>query len=86
MQWCETQTDVFYLFGLAQNARLLRMIERETEQAKLRCEVTGQAARVFTEFRYATLKTWECERRVIAKAEQLPGKANPCFVVTSLPE
>jgi hypothetical protein len=47
---------------------------------------TGEAARVFTEFRYATLKTWERARRVIAKAEQLPGKANPRFVVTSLPE
>jgi hypothetical protein len=48
--------------------------------------ITGQAARVFTEFRYATLKTWERERRVIAKAEHLPGKAKPRFVVTSLPE
>lgn len=41
---------------------------------------------MFTEFQYATLKTWECERGVIAKAEHLPGKANPRFVVTSLPE
>jgi hypothetical protein len=48
--------------------------------------ITGEAARVFTEFRYATLKTWERARRVIAKAEHLPGKANPRFVVTSLPE
>ena len=89
MQWCETQTDVFYLFGLAGNARLLREIERQTEQAKLRCEVTEQAARVFSEFKYATLKSWACARRVVAKAEYLPGapgKANPRFVVTSLPE
>ncbi|WP_419638942.1 transposase, partial [Thiolapillus sp.] len=29
-------------------------------------------------------KTWSRERRVIGKAEYLPGKANPRFVVTSL--
>jgi hypothetical protein len=85
MSWCETQTDVYYVLGLAQNARLLREIEREQEQAKLRCEISGRSARVFTEFNYATLKTWSAERRVIAKAEHLPGKANPRFVVTSLP-
>lgn len=86
MTWCETQKNVHYLFGLAQNARLLPSIARQQERAQLHCEITGQAARVFTEFKYATLKTWECERRVIAKAEHLPGKANPRFVVTSLPE
>ena len=55
MAWCEQQQDVFYLFGLAQNPRLLREITRQMEQAKLRCEITGQAARVFHQFRYATL-------------------------------
>ena len=34
---------------------------------------------------YATRKSWSCERRVIAKAEHLADKANPRFVVTSLP-
>lgn len=86
MAWCETQQDVYYVLGLAQNARLLRQIAPQQEQAQLRCEITGQAARVFTEFSYATLKTWSASRRVIAKAEHLPGKANPRFVVTSLPE
>lgn len=86
MAWCEQQPKVYYLFGLAQNPRLVRQIARQMEQAKLRCEMTGQAARVFHEFRYATLSTWSAERRVIAKAEQLPDKANPRFVVTSLPE
>ena len=86
MAWCEKQSDVYYVLGLAQNARLLREIARQQEQAKLRCEISGKAARVFTEFRYATLKSWSAQRRVIAKAEHLPGKANPRFVVTSLPE
>ena len=34
---------------------------------------------------YATLTSWSCQRRVIAKAEHLTDKSNPRFVVTSLP-
>lgn len=86
MTWCEAQSDVDYLVGLAQNSRLLQAIRREQEQAKLRCEISGKAARVFKEFSYATRTSWSAKRRVIAKAEHLPGKANPRFVVTSLPE
>lgn len=86
MSWCEKQTDVYYVLGLAQNPRLLGKITIQQERAKLRCEISGQSARVFTEFPYATLKSWDTERRVVAKAEHVPGKANPRFVVTSLPE
>ena len=35
---------------------------------------------------YATLTSWSRKRRVVAKAEHLPGKSNPRFVVTSLPD
>jgi hypothetical protein len=86
MAWCESQSDVYYVVGMAQNDRLLRAIVPQQEQAQLRCEISGKSARVFTEFRYRTLKSWSCERRVIAKAEHVPGKANPRFVVTSLPK
>ena len=86
MTWCEAQRGVAYILGLPQNARLVRAIAPQQERAKLCCEISGQAARVFTEFPYATLKSWSRERRVIAKAEHVPGKANPRFVVTSLPE
>jgi hypothetical protein len=41
-------------------------------------------ARRFRDFTYRTLESWSCARRVVGKAEQLPGKANPRFVVTSL--
>jgi hypothetical protein len=30
------------------------------------------------------LDSWSRSRRVVGKAEQLPGKSNPRFVVTSL--
>ncbi len=45
---------------------------------------TGLPERTFKDFRYQTLQTWSCERRVVGKAEQLPGKCNPRFLVTSL--
>ena len=49
---------------------------------------TGKPARIFTEFEYRTGKTkksgWDCERRVVAKAEHIDGKENPRFIVTSL--
>ncbi|MGH9933031.1 MAG: IS1380 family transposase [Pyrinomonadaceae bacterium] len=86
MTWCEQQTDVYHILGLAQNARLLRQIKPQMEKAQLRYEISGKASRVLTEFRYQTRDTWSCERRVIAKAEHLEKGANPRFVVTSLPE
>ena len=81
--WCEQHT-VDYVVGLAQNARLLRQIASERAQAEGEYKQTGKAARVFTEFRYRTRKSWSCDRRVIAKAEHLDKGANPRFVVTSL--
>ena len=81
--WCEQHT-VDYVVGLAQNARLLRQIASERAQAEGEYKQTGKAARVFTEFRYRTRKSWSRDRRVIAKAEHLDKGANPRFVVTSL--
>lgn len=43
-----------------------------------------RAARAFTEFGYRTCKSWPRRRRVVAKAEQIQGKDNPRYVVTSL--
>jgi len=83
MAWCE-QSGVDYVFGLAKNARLNRILGRELHQVKLECERTGQPARVFTDFTYKTRTSWSRVRRVVGKAEHLPDKANPRFVVTSL--
>ena len=85
MSWCE-QRGVDYVFGLARNSRLLGQIRRQLQQAGKACARTGQAARRFRDFRYRTLKSWGRQRRVVGKAEWLPGQrgANPRFVVTSL--
>jgi len=54
---------------------------REARQEHRR---TGKPARVFTEFFYRTRASWSRARRVVAKAEQIEGKENPRYVVTSL--
>ena len=83
-QFCTLINNVGYVLGLARNKRLQRALSKEMEAARLACECTGEAARCFRDFRYRTRNSRSCERRVIGKAEYLPGKANPRFVVTSL--
>ena len=87
MSWCENHR-VDYVFGLARNRRLRRIIGGQMHAATQQWNQTGKPARVFTEFDYQTKKTkkggWERARRVVAKAEHIDGKENPRFVVTSL--
>ena len=83
MAWCARE-GMDYIFGLAQNPRLKKLIEAQMAQVEQQYEETKTPARVFTEFFYATEKTWSRERRVVAKAEHLDKGSNPRFVVTSL--
>jgi hypothetical protein len=87
MSWCEAHR-VDFVFGVARNQRLRRIIGAEMHAATQQWKETGKPARVFSEFSYQTKKTkkggWERERRVAAKAEHIDGKENPRFVVTSL--
>ena len=83
MGWCE-QNHVEYVFGLARNKRLAKIIGAEMQQARLQHQSTQKAARVFTGFSYQTRKSWSCSRRVVAKAEYLDKGENPRFIVTSL--
>ena len=82
LSWCEAN-GVDYVVGLARNERLRSLIEETMQQAAQRQQQTGRPARVFTEFAYQTRQSWSRARRVVAKAEQLPGKQNPRYVVTS---
>jgi hypothetical protein len=83
MGWCD-ENHVAYLLGLARNQRLAKIIGAQMQQARVFHQITGKAARVFTEFSYRTKKSWSCSRRVVAKAEFLDKGENPRFVVTSL--
>ena len=84
MAWCEAN-GVHYVFGLAKNARLKAEIAAELAEAARLCAEQGKAARVFKDFRYATLDSWSRRRRVVGKAEHTLQGSNPRFVVTSLP-
>ena len=81
MAWCEANA-VDYVFGVARDARLVRKIARQMRRSRRRCVTTGR----FRDFRHQTLTSWSRSRRVVSKAEVLPGLrgANPRFVVTSL--
>ena len=87
MNWCESN-KVNFLFGLAKNKRLSRIIGADLQEAAEQWKKTGKPARIFSEFSYGAKKTkkggWDRERRVVAKAEHIDGKTNPRFVVTSL--
>jgi len=83
MKWCE-EKGVDFVFGLARNPKLEKILGAELRQAQQEFERTGKAARVFKEFSYRTQKSWSRARRVVAKAEHLAKGANPRFVVTSL--
>jgi len=87
MAWCEANA-VDFLFGLARNARLVGEIAPELVAAQAEADAKRRPARRYKDFLWATLDSWSCRRRVVGKAEWMPGRgddgANPRFVVTSL--
>ena len=87
MAWCEAQEGVDYVFGLARNPRLQRAVRQQRERSRRRGLASGRKSRRYRDFRYRTRTSWSRKRRVVGKAEWLPGPArnnNVRFVVTSL--
>jgi hypothetical protein len=86
MAWSESQSEVYYCFGLQPNSRLVKEVEPALAEARARQILCGGVpVRRFVGFSYQTLKTWSRSRRVIGKAEVTAVGANPRFVVTNLP-
>lgn len=56
MSWCESN-GVDFVFGLARNKRLRRIIGLQMHEATVQWKQTGKPARVFTEFLHRTKKT-----------------------------
>jgi len=87
MAWCEANA-VDYVFGLARNPRLERRIAATLNEARRAAQVSGETTRLYRDFGWSTKDSWTRRRRVIAKAEWMPGRgdsgANPRFLVTSL--
>jgi hypothetical protein len=82
--WCEAN-QVDYVFGMARNPLLEKIVAEALEQARRQWEQRQQPARVFVEFEHETVSgSWSRRRRVVAKAEHIDGKSNPRFLVTSL--
>jgi Transposase DDE domain group 1 len=86
LRWCDNH-NVNYIVGLARNSKLEEQLAPARRQAKEAFLADRQAHRVFAEFEYKA-ESWDRKRRVIGKAEHLPGgdegKANPRYVVTNL--
>jgi len=86
MAWCEANR-VDYLFGLQRNARLTAELKDELATARAEAAAKRRPARRYRDFTWTTLDSWSRRRRVVGKAEWMPGRedgANPRFVVTSL--
>ena len=84
MTWCE-RNRIGYIFGLAGNPVLLRQVSPLVEDAALgRLAREAEKVRRYGDFRYAA-KSWNVERRVIARVEAGPQGADSRFIVTNLP-
>ena len=84
MTWCERK-GIGYIFGLAGNPVLLRQVGPLAENAALgRLAGEGEKVRRYGDFRYAA-KSWNVERRVVARVEAGPQGADSRFIVTNLP-
>ena len=84
MSWCEAN-GVDFVFGLARNSRLQKLLEPTFVELEAFFEGSdGAAGRLYADLRYQTCNSWSRERRVIGKAEFTWGSRNPRFIVTSL--
>ena len=82
LSWCERH-NVGYIVGIAQNSRLNACIQTQMEKAELDHAEGGQKIRRFTDFQYAA-RSWDVERRIIAKIEVTAFGPNPRYVVTNI--
>ena len=75
MSWRGRTEGVDYVIGLARSARLEAKTARQLRRSRSRAAVTGRKSRRFRSFTHRTRDSWSRSRRVIAKAEALPGRA-----------
>ena len=83
MSWCE-RNRVGYVFGLAGNNVLLARVAGVAEAAAMaRIEGEAEKVRRYAEFVYAA-RSWDTERRVIARVEVSERGSDSRFIVTNL--
>ena len=74
---------VQYIIGLQKNSRLAQQVDLAELALADRYAAKQTKQRMFGEFTYAA-KTWDKERRVIARLEHGPQGGNPRYIVTNL--
>ena len=82
LRWCDRH-HVGYVVGIAKNDRLLNHVKAHFEQAAECFQQSGTKVRWFTDFQYGA-RSWQCQRRIIAKIEYSTHGANPRFLVSNL--
>src|SRR3954466_2271195 len=83
MAWCD-ENGIDFVFGLAGNDVLRRLVEPEADDVRGRRAGEGAAVvRRYTETRYGA-KSWRAERRVAARIEATTQGLDIRYVVTSL--
>ena len=84
MAWCEAN-GIDYIFGLAGNAVLDRLVEVVADNVRVRrARAQAHAVRRYCETRYGA-KSWHCERRVAARIEATTQGLDIRYVVTNIP-
>ncbi len=79
--YCEGE-GITYTIALITNERLKELAGDLLEEAKEEHQRTAQKVRLFGEDRYGPA-SWECERRIIYKAEAMEQGTNRRFVVST---
>ena len=83
LSWCERH-NVSYIVGYTRNKVLEKIIADSLEKTKNQFEETQEKQRHFMDFYYGA-KSWNKQRRIIAKLEVTSKGPNPRFIVTNLP-
>jgi len=84
MDWCEAN-GVDYIFGLAGNKVLNALVADVADDLKVRrAEEGADKLRTFTAFSYAA-RSWNRERRAVARLEATTRGFDARYVITSLP-
>ncbi len=82
IRWCERH-DVGYVIGMARNKRLHTEVKAWEDAMAQRFNENSKKQREIHEFVYAA-KSWNRERRLIARLEYGCQGTNPRFIVTNL--
>jgi len=85
MEWCE-QNNVRYVFGLAQNKAVDRLVAEDVAAVSLRWESNpADVVRDYAEVSYAA-GSWTAKRRVVARIEATYKGVDTRYVVTNITE